>query len=383
MLRKYATTALTVAFILVILALVAGQVLGQPILLSYVTSGSMAPTISEGDGFVAIPDQLAGNIGEGDVVVFYAQEIEGGGLTTHRVVGETPEGYITRGDGNPFTDQDGSEPPVTDDQVVAVAWQPGGNVVTIPALGTAILGIQGVALGIHTTVATALGFEGSGDAQEVGFLLFVSGLILLLLTVLHGLAQRTGIERGRSRSRSRQVLLDPRYVALFLVVIVVLPANVAMLVPSTTHSVQVEGVAFEETAQPGDEVDVRLTTTNEGFVTMLVMFDDPLDGTLAERRLEVAGGSAVSTSLSTAIPPPGEQRTVAVSERRYVMLLPPSLLASLHDINPLLALTAINVVLALSILALVVGGIGLRQQRVRETNREIPLAVRLKRLLRG
>lgn len=382
MLRTYATTALTVAFVVVVLALVAGQVLGQPVLLSFVTSGSMSPTIEEGDGFVAIPDQLTGNIEEGDVVVFYAQEIEGGGLTTHRVVGETDEGYITRGDANPFTDQDGTEPPVTDDQIVALAWQPGGSVVTIPSLGTAIMGIQGLALGLHTTIATAFGFEGSGDAQEVGSVLFVAGLILLLLTVLHGLAQSPGSKRTRSRTRGRQEVLDPRYVALFLVIIVILPANVAMLVPSTTHAVPVDGDAFAETAQPGDEVEIGLTTTNDGFVTMLVMFEEPWDATLTDRQLEVAGGGAASTSIATGAPPPGEQRTVDVSEHRYVMLLPPSLLASLHDIHPSLALSAINVVLALSILALVAGLLGLRQQRIRETSREVPLGVQLKRWLR-
>ncbi|TKX51714.1 signal peptidase I, partial [Halorubrum sp. SP3] len=72
-----------------------------------------------------VPPAIAGDIEEGDVVTFEAQELQGGGLTTHRVVDETDQGYITRGDANPFTDQDGPEPPVQESQIAAVALELG------------------------------------------------------------------------------------------------------------------------------------------------------------------------------------------------------------------------------------------------------------------
>ncbi|MFB6159612.1 MAG: S26 family signal peptidase [Haloferacaceae archaeon] len=71
---------------LVVFSLVVGGLLGQPILLSYVTSGSMQPTLDPGDGFVAIPTAIAGPVDEGDVVVFRAEQVNDGDLTTHRVV---------------------------------------------------------------------------------------------------------------------------------------------------------------------------------------------------------------------------------------------------------------------------------------------------------
>ncbi len=95
-------------------ALVVGQLLGQPILLGFVETGSMEPTIDTGDGFVAIPSELTDDPEPGDVIVFEATNIQGGGLTTHRVVEETSQGYVTRGDANPFTDQDSGEPHVRD-----------------------------------------------------------------------------------------------------------------------------------------------------------------------------------------------------------------------------------------------------------------------------
>lgn len=101
----------TVAIVLVVAVslLIAGAVLGQPIFLSYVETGSMDPTLSPGDGFIAIPNAVAGSVEEGDIITFRAQTLHGGGLTTHRVVGKTEHGYITKGDANPFTDQDSGE----------------------------------------------------------------------------------------------------------------------------------------------------------------------------------------------------------------------------------------------------------------------------------
>ncbi|MFC7138101.1 S26 family signal peptidase [Halobaculum litoreum] len=63
-----------------------GQALGQPVLVSYVETGSMAPTLAPGDGFVAVPAAVAGQVEAGDVVTFRAESVGGGGLTTHRVV---------------------------------------------------------------------------------------------------------------------------------------------------------------------------------------------------------------------------------------------------------------------------------------------------------
>jgi len=82
-LRSSVGTLLTVLFVAVVIAMLVGQQLGQPILLGFVVTGSMSPTLEPGDGFVAVPPAIAGDIEEGDVVTFDARELEGGGLTTH------------------------------------------------------------------------------------------------------------------------------------------------------------------------------------------------------------------------------------------------------------------------------------------------------------
>jgi signal peptidase len=379
MLREYVVRALLAAFVVVTLALVLGSLLGQPVLLSFVTSGSMAPTIDEGDGFVAVPDQVAGDIEEGDVVVFRAEELNGGGLTTHRVVDKTEEGYITRGDANAFTDQDSGEPPVTEDQIVGVAVQVNGDVITIPGLGTAATGLREGLLAVQSAVTSTLGFDAESGAEGVGTVLFLAGLALLAVTAVDAVSGKSR-ERRRSRRRGQ---FDPRYVALFLVAIVVLPANAAMLAPTTTHQVTFDGNEIRGSAQPGEPVESEVTATNNGLVTMLVTFDQPdRAARLADRQLALTGGSEQTTSLSAPAPPPGEQRTVAVSEHRYVLILPQSVILALHGIHPLVALAAINAVLVFSVLALVAGLVGLRRRRVRSTGRDVPIRVRIGRLFR-
>lgn len=155
--RALLTRTLAIVLVVAVSFLVAGAILGQPVLLSYVETGSMEPTLSSGDGFIAIPNAVAGSVEEGDVITFRAQTLHGGGLTTHRVVGKTERGYITRGDANPFTDQDGGEPPVKDAQIVAQALQVGGTVVVIPYLGGVITGIQDVLSTVQQRLALFFG----------------------------------------------------------------------------------------------------------------------------------------------------------------------------------------------------------------------------------
>jgi len=53
--KRTLSITLQVAAVLVVASLIVGQYLGQPVLLSYVETGSMQPVLSPGDGFIAIP----------------------------------------------------------------------------------------------------------------------------------------------------------------------------------------------------------------------------------------------------------------------------------------------------------------------------------------
>ena len=379
MLRRVVFRVLGVAFVVVILALVVGHLLGQPILLSFVTTGSMEPTIGAGDGFIAIPSQVS-DINEGDVVVFEARELEGGGLTTHRIVGETDEGYITQGDANPFTDQDSDEPPVTDEQIRATALEINGNVVTIPSLGTAILWFRDGALTIQQTIGGLIGLDEPDDIQGTGVIFVLVGIVLLVATFLDSL--RTQSTRKRVRSRARESV-DPRLMLVFLLLVVLVPANAAMLGSGTTHEMVVDGDDLTGEVEPGDPIENELTATNSGIVTMLVTVDEPTgEATVRDRTLSVAGGASESTSIFVDAPESGTERAVTVTEQRYILLLPESVLVDLHERSPWLAIGAINGLLGFGIIAFAGGLLGFSRRSYRETSRDIPLRTRLKRWLR-
>ncbi|GAB3036839.1 signal peptidase I [Natronobiforma cellulositropha] len=369
---------------LVVLSLVVGHLLGQPVLLGYVTSGSMEPTIGTGDGFVAVPSALTGDPEPGDVVVFEATHLHDGGLTTHRVVDVTDEGYVTRGDANPFTDQDGGEPPVRDGQIVASALQIGDRVVTIPHLGTAVMGVQTGAERAVGVAAAAVGAPIALGGESVGALLVGVGVALLgLAMLLEGTGTRRDVKRSTVRER---VLAFWVAVGLVLLVLVTL-ATAAMVVPS---GVVGYGVGASEAATgdpqivaPGETATVAHTVDNAGYVPVVTLFEAESPGVEATPdRLTVGARATGETTLSLAAPEQPGETVRYVGEHRYLLVLPPSVLAALHGVHPLLALAAVNAVIVTVAVGLVVLLFGAGDFRIRRPGDHVPLRTRLERKLR-
>jgi signal peptidase len=117
-----------VALLVVALLAVAVAPPPTPLSLSHVTSDSMAPTLSPGDGYLLV----AGDVSVGDVVTYRTVD---GGYVTHRAVGRTDGGWLTRGDANPATDQAAGAPPVPDERVVGRVLSVGGTPLSVPGLG--------------------------------------------------------------------------------------------------------------------------------------------------------------------------------------------------------------------------------------------------------
>lgn len=85
----------------------------SPLSIGTVTSESMSPTIEEGEIFFFIESS---GVEQNDIIIFSTEEREQ--LLTHRIVDNTEEGYITKGDNNPSTDQSGSIEPVKKEQIL-------------------------------------------------------------------------------------------------------------------------------------------------------------------------------------------------------------------------------------------------------------------------
>ena len=370
---------------LAIVLLLVGQLLGQPILLGYVATGSMEPTMDAGDGFVAIPSAVSGSVSDGDVVVFDARELHGGGLTTHRVVGETSEGYVTKGDANPFTDQDGSEPHVTDGQIVAKAWQVNGEVVTIPYLGTAIMGVHDTVASVAGTIAPILGLTTSPDSEGIGSLLVAVGVALLGFGVL---LERLGPgQRDKTRSRSREnVLAFWTTLGLVLLVFVTF-ATAAMVIPAgTTEYELVSAETPEEDPQilaPGETGELTRTVDNAGYLPVVVVHEARSNNVETDPPWQTVGiRSSGETTVSLTAPETTGQYTRHVGEHRYLAVLPPSLLVWLHGLHPLVAIAAVNGVIVGVAVTIVLVVFGRGDLRLRSAGTHVSLSTRLARRLR-
>ena len=375
--------ALGAALVLVFASLIIGQLLGQPVLVAYVESGSMEPTIETGDGFVAVPALVAPSPQEGDVVTFYAEEIDNGGLTTHRVVGETEAGYVTRGDANPFTDQDGGEPPVTEEQIVAEALQVGDTVVTIPGLGTGIEAVRGAAIAAVTTTLNAFGLESEVSSGAVGVGIFGVGVVLFVASLRP--TGGDGPERDVTRTTDNANNVDARRVAVVLLAVVLVPANAAMLAPAGPTDVVLDGDEVAEAADvsPGDPVEAEFDVNNGGLITLFLVFDPASEDVSVEpTSFGVPVGETATATVTAPAPPPGVERTITVDEHRYLVVFPERVLLALHQLHPLAALAGINAFVGGAFVGFVGGLLGFREVRLRDTSRDLPLRVRIKQWLR-
>lgn len=370
-LRRVAWGGLEVLTVIVVGGLVVGQVVGAPVVFGYVETGSMAPTLAPGDGFVAIPPALAGTPAVGDVVTFRAEELDGGGLTTHRIVGETERGFVTQGDANAFIDQDGQEPPVKEAQVVSVALQVGGNVVVIPHLGTLVTGVQGLFATVQRSLASTTGIRSFLGTQGLAYVILGLSVALYVIDLL--LDRGSVRNRDRDRTRSHEEGLDSRLVLGALVAVLVVSATAAMVVPSGTHSEGVVSAEFDS-ARPtvipaGESNAIDYQVPNGGVVPMHVYLEPASEGvTVDPHHQYVAGRSSGTATLTLEAPPETGYYRRFVAEHRYLAILPAGTIATLYSVHPWAPILAIDLLLAGAVL--LVGRLALSGARIRVRTRD-------------
>jgi signal peptidase len=325
-------------------ALVVGSVAGQPVLFGFVETGSMEPTLSPNDGFVSVPGAVAGDVDVGDVVVFRAERLQGGGLTTHRVVGETGAGYVTQGDANPTTDQAADEPPVKDAQIVAKALQIGGRVVVLPHLGTVVSTVHDAVAGIRSIPADVPGGGRLSGVQWVASLLLV---VTIAIYLLDWRGERGGVRADRRRDTRGETGRDARVIIGVLTLFVVIVTTASMVVPGGP---QAYGFVSSNHDVPGASVigvgEMETTTyfvTNGGLLPVMSVLETEDDGiTVEPTEVRVGPRSTAEATVTLSAPAePGYYRRFVV-EHRYLVLLPSSWIRALYGVHPWLPIVAVD-----------------------------------------
>jgi signal peptidase len=345
--------ALVAATVLIALMTLLGGVLGLSVGIAYVETDSMSPTLDPGDGFVLIPSALAGPPEPGDVVVFEAKELRGGGPTTHRIVGRTQRGYITQGDNNNAPDQAADEPPVQATQITGRVLQIDGTVVSIPYVGAVAQETRGL-LGTARQRVNALVWrltDTSGlSANQFSYVL--TGLFVALYgidSVLSG-----GDHRRDDRRRVRAVRGDgeesvsAHTILLGLTAVLLVATTAAMVIPGGTQ--QYDVVASESDspvlASPGKEAQITHGIGNSPVLPMTV-FVEGGDGVRIDRHevtLDRGGRANVSASLS--VPDSIGHHRFYVVEHWYIAVLPESVTRALYAQHPWLPTLVIDALVA-------------------------------------
>lgn len=379
--RTFRSLFLTAAVIFIV-AIVAGSILGQPILLSYVTSDSMEPALEPGDGFVAIPTALAGPPSQGDVVVYRSEGLRPGEFVTHRIVDRQSSGYVTKGDGNPFPDQSNGEPPVPKSRIEAVALSYDSNVVVIPGLGSGLMAINENVQALQRGIAHLTGsrlFLGTGGT---GYVLLAVGLLLLGAGLYFDQERlkRPNLPKDRSRPTLSIVM-----VILFLSLLIVGPATVVMTVSSGEEEfsfVSSDGVSSSaHVVRTGTTTRGTYNMTNTGTVPIVVFFESQHERLQIDvQRVTLAPGESVNATVAITAPDePGYYKRSFV-KRWYFAFLPSDWIEALHESHPILALAGVNTVIVTAIASLVITMFGRRPIPIRHSSRQESVRRRLQRL---
>jgi len=357
-----------------VLGAVTGQFLGIPLVLGFVETGSMSPTMEPDDGFIALPPAFLGGVDEGDVVTFDSQTIEGGRLLTHRVVDATPEGYITRGDASPLTDQQSGEPPVPRNRIVAEVLQIGGHVVVIPNLGDYVEYIRGM----FASIGSRFGF---GVNQMISFIL-VAAIAAYLLD-----ESRAAGEKRTERSTSRRDGISGLLLVGGSVALVLTTATMSMTAASGAVALPYDSVSPAEAGSggipAGTTENVSVTLRNGGFVPMAATLttSNP-NAEFEQERVLIEARESRKVNLSiTASNQPGRYE-VTVHRNQYLPILPIGVLAELSAVSHWLAVVAVDILLALGVWVIGAKLVGRGRLRLRPA-RPIPFEVSLLRRMRS
>ncbi|KUJ93364.1 MAG: hypothetical protein XD40_1422 [Archaeoglobus fulgidus] len=298
-----------------LLASTAGFLLNRPVLLSYVTSDSMTPTLNRGDLFLINPLAEAK---PDDIIVFNLN----GHWTVHRVVAETDGGYITKGDHNIATDQQGSNSVVKRESVAGVVLVLLGNPIKIPEVGNYIQRLSGTTMNILLAV-----------------FMIVGGAMLLT-----GKEERRKKERKvyRLRYKTAYVAVSTISIAMLLLSVIATWGVVGFNYASTLAGGQKEGWYL-----PESEFDRQIEIKNNALFPLLYLFSSESERVeLKDESKILSGGERAELSVHVRVPSETRIYYEEVKVHAYPLILPSDLIIRMYGLNPFLPLAAFAVELA-------------------------------------
>ena len=320
--RKVVSKVLSLAVIVLAVSSIAGALLERPVFISYVTSGSMVPTIHENDLIFINP--LVKDFRVGDIIVFESN----GKWICHRIFAVTEKGFLTKGDNNIAIDQLEGQSAVKPDKIAGKVVTVNGKPVVVPGVGDKIGSL-------------------STYAMEHRYL-------MLVLIIGAGLLQITGGESsvrrmGRKRRKYVKISFSQIFVTASFLVILLLTAVSALMIggQDIQYGTTMAGNVRPEWVLPGSTFERTMQLENSGIYPFLYVVKD--DSSRATVREWFVLGPGESREVEVVIEAPRE--TSIYSEHiiiaRYLPVAPPEFLATLAFYNHFLPILVIDMEFAM------------------------------------
>lgn len=300
-----------------------GFILDRPVLVSYVTSNSMKPTLNKGDLFLINPFSKGG---QGEIIVFKMN----GRWTVHRVYAVTAEGYITKGDNNIATDQQSSGDVVKREDVIGTVVTIFGKPVKVPYVGEYIEEISKSVKNLYIAII----------AIVIGAILMTSG-------------------KEKRRKNNKKKIIKIKYktlyaiastimLAVFLITIIATWGNVGFSYTSTLAGGQREGWYL-----PNTEFDKTVTIKNKALYPMYYILN-PKMGEISIDNTEFVLMRNEKEDVNVRVKVPSDTKIyyAQIEVYSYPLLLPSDTIKSAWKISPYLPLALLSLEIG-SVLAVV------------------------------
>ncbi|MEM3505665.1 MAG: signal peptidase I [Archaeoglobaceae archaeon] len=312
--------ALLLIFSFFVLLSVFSFILNAPLLIAYIKSDSMSPTLNKNDlVFINIFDR---NFEPGDIVVFSSN----GEWICHRIVKETAEGYITKGDKNIVTDQFGGKEIVAKEKIVGKILSFNGNPLSIP-LGNGVEVLEG-------TFAK--------NKLILFFLLSLAGLLLLS----RGEKKRKGKKYLKIKTTTLFAISSLLLVTMFSL------ANVVAFEKRTiSYGTTSAGGLREDWVLPGEIFSRKIEFENKGSYPYFYR----ISSESPNLKLENTGfvlypGERRVLKVEVHAPEDTNLHTEKISVAKYIPLLPIEIIDTL-SIHPYLPILVMDLEIALILFA--------------------------------
>ncbi len=320
--RKIAGKIPTLAVMVLAVSTIAGALLEKPVFVSYVTSGSMVPTIHENDLIFINP--LVTDYRVGDIIVFESN----GKWVCHRIFAITEKGFLTKGDNNIAIDQLEGQPAVKPDRIAGKVVTFRGKPLIIPEVGDKI--------GLISTYA------------------WEHKYLMLVLLITAGLIQITGGGGGtRNVRRKSRRYIRMRFSQVFTAssfsVILLLTLVSALMIggQDIQYGTTVAGNVRPEWVLPGSTFKRSILLENNGIYPFLYVVKG--DGVRASVREWFVLGPGESREVDVTIKAPKDTSIYSehITIARYLPVAPPEFLAALAFYNHFLPILIIDLEFAL------------------------------------